>query len=371
VISSPRFVLSALTLGLLSAPMLSQAASIERSGQSILPIFEKGNYAEASYVYVNPDISGEVTTPTAGGPLVQQTGDDLSDEYGYLGAAVKLAPSDDSFIALIYDEPFGLDNQYGSESILSGAQAELNSQNYSLLVGGKALPNVWVYGGVAYQHIDANVSLPTAFGGYNLDTSNDAGGLIVGAAYEKPEIALRLAATYRSEIENKGTAIETTALGSAKTPFSVSTPQSVNLDFQTGVTPSTLLMVNLRWVDWTAFKVSPQNYGLANGGADLVNFQKDQYSGTIGVGQKLTDNLSASIKAGYDTGTGDEPSIFGPYEEKYTAIFGLKYSLNDIYLSAGAAYVWLADADITVGPSQVSYENNDALAFAAKVGYHF
>lgn len=365
MISSPRFVLSALTLGLLSAPMLSQAAAIERSGQSILPIFEKGNYAEVSYVFVDPSLPGE-------DPAGNKIDGDSAENYGYLGGVVKLAPSDDSFIALIYDEPFGLDYSYGSESILAGAEAELNSENYTLLVGGKPIDNVWLYGGVAFQSIDADVTLPG--GAYNLNFSDNAGGLIVGAAYEKPEIALRAAVTYRSEIENKGTATETVSSIplTVKTPFEISTPQSVNLDFQTGVTPTTLLTLNLRWVDWTAFDAAPQFYGTAvRPGQSLVDFDKDQYSGSIGVGQKLTDNLSASLKFAYDTGTGDNPSIFGPYEEKYTTVLGAKYTIKNVDLTAAAAYTWLGSAEVDLGGPTATYDDGDALAFAAKVGYHF
>ena len=366
MISSPRFVLSSLALGLLSAPMLSQAAAIERSGQSILPIFEKGNYAEVSYVFVDPSLPGTVNGTDIDG--------DSADNYGYLSGAVKLAPSDDSFIALIYDEPFGLDYDYGSQPILGGAEAELNSQNYTLLVGGKPVENVWLYGGVAYQHIDANVTTPN-IAPYNLDFSDNAGGLVVGAAYEIPEIALRAAVTYRSEIENKGTATENVLTPggplSLETPFEISTPQSVNLNFQTGVTPTTLFMLDLRWVDWTAFKAAPQAFTAGNAGEPLVSFDKDQYSGTIGVGQKLTDNLSASLKFAYDSGTGENPSIFGPYEEKYTTVLGAKYSIKNVDLSAAAAYTWLGSAEVPVGPFTAEYDDGDALAFAAKVGYHF
>ncbi len=38
------------------------------------------------------------------------------------------------------------------------------------------------------------------------------------------------------------------------------TPQSVNIDFQTGVAANTLAFANLRWVHWDQFAVTPKHF---------------------------------------------------------------------------------------------------------------
>ncbi len=38
----------------------------------------------------------------------------------------------------------------------------------------------------------------------------------------------------------------------------VVTPQSVNIDFQTGIAANTLAFANIRWVHWDQFAVTPK-----------------------------------------------------------------------------------------------------------------
>jgi len=40
----------------------------------------------------------------------------------------------------------------------------------------------------------------------------------------------------------------------------IKTPQSVNLEFQTGIAKVTLLFGSVRWVDWTAFNIFPADF---------------------------------------------------------------------------------------------------------------
>ena len=92
-------------------------------------------------------------------------------------------------------------------------------------------------------------------GGYHWEGDDDWGfGYVLGAAYEIPEIALRVALTYGSEIEHELDADEN-FFGPSTTEITM--PQSVNLDFQTGISPKTLLYGSVRWVNWDGWNVSP------------------------------------------------------------------------------------------------------------------
>ena len=91
-------------------------------------------------------------------------------------------------------------------------------------------------------------------------------GFLLGAAYEIPDIALRLAASYRFETDHSAATTES-MLGLSSVPGTVDyvTPQSFNLDFQTGVAKNTLLTANFRWTDFSAVDVVPTLLG-----SDLV-----------------------------------------------------------------------------------------------------
>ena len=190
----------------------ANAAGLEYTKQSILPFFEEGNYAELSYAYVDPEIEG---TDVAGGvdnPAANQKIDDMMDDFNIFGAAVKVAPSDNTALALIYDEPFGVDTVYsnGSEfnNSMGTTEARVDTQSLTLLGGGKLNNNIWLYGGMEYQEAEGSVQLAQNFEGdpiyYDLQTKNKSDTLIpvLGFAYEIPEIMLRAAVTWRGEGEH-------------------------------------------------------------------------------------------------------------------------------------------------------------------------
>ena len=65
-----------------------------------------------------------------------------------------------------------------------------------------------LYGGAVYQTVKGKVSLRgnsmSVFNGYDANFKQDnAVGWLAGAAFQIPEIALKAAVTYRSEIKHK------------------------------------------------------------------------------------------------------------------------------------------------------------------------
>ncbi len=88
-------------------------------------------------------------------------------------------------------------------------------------------------------------------------------GWLAGASYQIPEIALKAAVTYRSKIKYKFQVDESIFgeplqyVEAAKN--AIETPQSVNIDFQTGVSEKTIAYMNLRWVNWEKIFKYPPN----------------------------------------------------------------------------------------------------------------
>lgn len=270
-----------------------------------------------------------------------------------------------------------------------GTNVEIRTRNTALLAGAKfgANRNFQIYGGPAVQHLTGEVHLRgTAYQaaqGYDARISPDtAVGWVAGVAYYKPEIALKAALTYRSEIEHKSEISEVFpalgARGVSTRDFKVKLPESYNLDFQTGINPTTLLTAKVRYVPWSDFTIEPPTYGdataLVNNGQPLpiVSYSKDQWSAEVGLGKKLSDKVAVSVSYGYDSGAGNPTTTLGPIKGYHSLGLGAKYSINNNWsVSVGGKYLRFGDAtanlptDATAG----QFDKNDGFIAGVKLAY--
>lgn len=271
-----------------------------------------------------------------------------------------------------------------------GTSVDIHTNNITALVGVKLgeSKNIQLYGGGAAQRLTGEVHLRgTAYqaaSGYDAKISpNQAYGWVVGAAYAKPEIALKAALTYRSKIDHQSRISEVfAALGQAGVStqdFQVALPESYNLDFQTGVSPTMLLTAKARYVPWRDFAIEPPTYAAvtarANGGEPLpiVNYGKDQWSAEVGLAKKLSDALVVSGNVGWDSGTGNPSTTLGPINGYYSAGLGARYSLTPAWsISAGAKYLKFgnATANLPTGMTAAKFDNNDGYIAGVKLTYH-
>ncbi|MGM8897578.1 MULTISPECIES: hypothetical protein [unclassified Psychrobacter] len=243
--------------------------------------------------------------------------------------------------------------------------------------------NFQVYGGPVAQRIEANVKLRgAAYGpasGYtaNINPSQDYGWL-AGASYSKPEIALKAALTYRSEIDHKTQIGESFDVGVGNS-IEITTPKSVNLDFQTGVNPTTLATAKVRWVPWDDFAITPPNYNEVSKtltgddkGLDLVSYDDEQWVVELGLAKRLTPALAVSGTVGWDSGAGDPVTSLGPIEGYYSAGLGAKYNVTENWaVSAGGKYLWFGDAKGKTPTQDIvsNFEDNDGYVLGVKVSY--
>ena len=139
-------------------------------------------------------------------------------------------------MALIFDQPFGADVSYpASAYFATGSVAELNTSAITAVLKYRTASNFSVHGDLRVQSFAAEATIPFV-SNYTVSGTKDLGfGYLVGVAFEKPEIALRVALTYNSAIEHKLATTETSgALGGPNASTTViNTPQSVNLEFKT------------------------------------------------------------------------------------------------------------------------------------------
>ncbi|MFW1744453.1 OmpP1/FadL family transporter [Acinetobacter johnsonii] len=402
------------------------AAALDRSGQSISAFLQPGNYFEAGISVLDPNVSGKVRngySPSAAPPSaigLQNTNlSDMGDDYYFPSAALKLQVTDHFSFGLLYDQPFGADATYSLSDTVSVAaggvglfhngtestEVEVKTQSISMIFGYQPTENFNFYAGPVYQTVEGDVQLRglanggnATFGGYNASIKETGDiGWLAGAAFQIPDIALKASVTYRSEIEHSVNVKESfnsaglfAGLNAAPSlNTDITTPQSVNLDFQTGIMANTVAFANVRWVDWSNFSVQPYKFGLASKNAlvqsqsgkpefDLVAYTDDQISATVGVGRKFNDLWAGNVSVGWDSGAGNPISTLGPTEGYWNVGLGLQYSPTPAtFIAGGVKYFWLGDAKAQVASNFGSdtyvaeFNDNDALAYGLKIGYKF
>ncbi|MDC5005439.1 transporter [Acinetobacter baumannii] len=396
---------------------ISHASALEQSGQSILPFLENGNYAEANLFAVDASVSGIVNDRA---DLVRDhqsrdTGD-IAESTQFYTAAIKLQLTDRLGFGVLYDQPFSADIKYPARSNNSyfdndisheGTSVKADTQNLSLLFGYSPYQHFQIYGGPVYQTVKANVALrgnayTQAFNGYNAKFKQQGEiGWLLGGSYQLPDIALKVAITYRSKIKYQFQ-VEEDIFGEPlklveNEKTQLETPASLNIDFQTGISEKSLVYMNLRWVNWKEFETRPPQYGalseilmkeLTNGeyiqGFKLDSYQNDQYSATLGIAHQFTEKWSTSTDVSWDSGTGNPASTMGPIKGSWSLGLGVQFNpAKNYFITGSLKYFWLGDTKTEDGTyylpiegikpyaEQANFKNNHAIAYGLKFGYWF
>ena len=266
--------------------------------------------------------------------------------------------------------------------VTGATNASIRSQNFTGLLGVKLgeKKNIQIYGGPTIQRLEGDVHLrgnayKTA-SGYDANIARDtAYGWMAGIAYLKPEIALKAALTYRSEIDHDVNMTENLpALGAAgvgTNEITITTPKSVNLDFQTGINPTTLLTAKARWVPWSDFAIKPKIYGSASG-LNLVSYDDDAWTAEVGLGKKLSPQLAISGAVGYDSGAGNPITSLGPVEGNWNVGLGAKYNLTPEWaISGGVKYLMFGDAKAKLPDGSIvgDFQDNDGWVYGVRLSY--
>ncbi len=387
----------------------ASAAGLDRSGQSVLSIFDADNTAALSFGYVQPSVTG---TDALGNDY------DVGESYTQLGLSYTNAVNSQFNYSVILDQPYGANVDYNNNpatSTLGGTSVDLNSDAITFVGRYKLNDRFSVFGGVKAERVSAEVALngqayaqaistsavartfsgglpagapaldagtlgaalggsATAAGaidgtygagttaalggavtgqigsyldngGYDFEMEDDYSvGYVIGAAYEIPDIALRFAATYSFETDHKADTTENLYGSTFESDLEYITPQSLNLDFQTGIAAGTLLTASYRWTDFSEVNVVPTTLG-----SDLVDL-KDSHRYTVGLGRQFNDQFAGSIAFIYEPETGDSTvSPLGPTDGLMGVTLGGGYVNGAMNISAGINYSKLGDADAGVG----------------------
>lgn len=379
------------------------------------------------------------------------TGNMTKDAYTFMRYGVKTDINENLSIGVFYDEPWGAEVEYEGSSafvsdpdriliadpdnlLLTPKEGDVNpstkesdydkhtnvsvhTESWTGLLGYKS-EGFQVYGGPVLQKAKAEVHLRgNAYGpltGYDANVNGDtAYGWVAGVGYSIPEIALKANLTYRSEIEHKapiaetvpllGTGLKNTALDKlgiprdselannigphATTNTKVTTPESVNFNFETGLSEKYQLLgtLDVRWVPWKDFSIVPPLYNAYSKAAEkedipvaereglpLLSYDKDQWKVDVGLAKRFNEKLAGSVVVGWDSGAGDPTSSLGTIDGYYSIGGGLKYNVTPEWaISAGGKYMKFGDAtgQLPNGSIVSKFKDNDGYVLGAKISY--
>jgi len=356
---------------LLLTTTVASAGGIDRSNQFLGPLFEDGGETGSYFQFSFGRVSPEANASALPAPFDTAVPSDPLTSYSSVGFALKMDLSEQLSAAVIVDEPFGVNVEYTDGAFGGSPLTELDNGRAN--IGSTAVTGVLryklndvfsVHGGVRAQQIGGEILAGAGF----LSAESDFDyGYLVGAAYERPDIALRVALTYNSEIENDLVGLEipaTTGVPGA-TAFTVTSPESWNLEFQTGIAADTLLFGSIRHARYAG-------YNLTTPSAEFVNFADNTTAYSVGVGRRLSDSLSVFATVGFeDAGVRPSTTALAPTTGTRSVGIGATYTMGQVELTGGISYVELGDQLVEAGPLTFDFADNKAIGAGFRIGYNF
>lgn len=362
-------------LAVSSAALLSYAGAVhagglDRTGQSLSPLFEKGRYLSIDVQHTRPSVHG---VDVRG----QHTGNVLS-HYAHWGFAYKQDITPQLAAAVLLTRPFGLNLDYAltQNALVSGTHAALKTQEL-MGVGRYRWNTRWAaHGGLRIQRSQGSTRLGgPGYGplnGYQVQFHKSTEpGYVLGLTYERPEIALRVAATYYSAITHK-VKTEENALPLTTTRTTSKSPQSLNVDMQTGISARSLVFGQVRWAEWEAMELRPLAFTTATKGGSLTDLS-NTWTYTLGMAHKFNAAWSAFISVAYEKRS--KRQLLSPLQPStgrvgYTV--GMPFEHQGVKLVPWLSYQRLGDAQIGRGSTPIAaFRSNKAMAAGIHLGVRF
>ena len=366
---------------LCSAPYLANAEGLERINIDPNFMFTDGSSAEISFANISPSFPAVKGTGSA---FTFQSGLDVAPSFSALTGSVKTDLGDNFALGLFYTSQgngVGIDyGTIGSEANVT-IKADLEMPTLAAIGKYQINDNISVFVGAKQSTVKKGATLklgsdtssiskngnplPDVTSHWELDKKAGIGA-IYGAAYEMPEIALRVTLTIEDDIYLK---IPATAKGGAAATgtATASIGDAMSLNFQTGIAEDTLLFGNIRRSNWKDNQVKVPFSGV---GLQQVSSFSDGDSYSLGIGRKISDDLSVSISGFYDGSSGGAVSELAPTGATRTLSLGGKYAIADnADLSIGGSYS--KRGDVLTGTYKASLTDSKVISLGAKVAFSF
>jgi hypothetical protein len=368
---------------MLSATSLT-AGGWEASRLDTKFMYEKGSYAEMSHAAIDYDVKSKNLEPITPKYIVErsvkksQTRTAMAFKTSYKGFDVGVTRFKSGTIQLV-----GTAAGYGGGSAGPVPAADVNLNTLTIMSKLNLGENVDLLLGLNRNTLDDG-TVTTTRGKYTITGESNVGSL-VGFAFSKPEIAMRVEILAQPKSEMKvGTSLVTSAYGKSKfaapcsTPTndtakfnsSLSRPATLTMNFQSGVAADTLVFGSIHRTDWSGAQIDVPS-GCPATSTGSVFWDTTTY--TLGAGRKVSDSLSLTASVAKETGGNSTTSSLFTTNNGYSAVnLGAQYTVGKVKISGGYNYTKLGNVTVTDGTyNHATYTGNKVSAFALKVGVNF
>ena len=361
-----RFIVGA--AGLCVSGTALMAGGMERTALSTGFMYEKGGYAEVAYSSRDYTVTAPTFAPDKS-VIEDQTGFSLATKFDVTETlSFGLSQYNQAGVGLNYQGAGGT-GALGGVLNLIGPKVSLDidalvflgryalSENYSFMLGMK---NSTIKDATADIFKTDGATTAASVAGKTASSS------VVAIAYEQPDIALRVEYLYEADTSFS---LDTTGglLGSATGTTQGSLPDYQTINFQTGIAADTLAFGSIRMADWKNHQIAIGPQTLAAPTSSFSN--STTYS--LGVGRKVSDDLSLSLSTNWEKGTESSgTSLLSPTNGYNGYSFGAKYNMDNLTLSGGVNYTTFGDKTITSTLAD-EFSGNSVLSYGIKVGVNF
>lgn len=184
----------------------------------------------------------------------------------------------------------------------------------------------------------------------------------------KSRCALRVALTYESAVKHEfDTTEQFNGSPAMETVTEIELPQSLTLDFQSGIAADTLLFGSVRWAEWSVWEVRPPEYD-AQVGDRVTGIDDDVFTYRIGIGRSINDQVAIFGRVTYEEATGGVANRLSPTDGSTSFGFGGSYTMDAYEISGGIEYALLGDGTDSTG---TAFEDNTAIGFGVNIGFSF
>ena len=368
---------SGLVALLATTPFFVNAEGLERINIDPSFMFTEGSSAEIGFANISPSFPAVKGT---GSSFTFQSGVKVAPSFSAITGSVKTELGDSFDLGLFYtSQGNGVGIDYGTIGAEANVTIKADLEIPTLAMIGKYQINeaMSVFVGAKQSTVKSGATLKLGSDSGNANplpdvtshwelTKKSGIGAIYGAAYEMPEIALRVVLTVEDDIALSIPATAKGGLADTGTA-TASIGDAISLNFQTGIAEDTLLFGNIRRSSWADNQVKVPFLVV---GMQPVSSFSDGDSYSLGLGRKISDDLSVSISGFYDGSSGGAVSELAPTGSTKTLSVGGKYAIADnADLSIGGSYS--QRGDVLTGTYKASLTDSKVISLGAKIAFSF
>ena len=215
------------------------AEGLERNNLDANFLFTEGSAAELSIGNVSPTLPATLPAALGGSKI-----DNVAGSFQIMTTSAKTSIGDNLDLGLWYtNQGNGVDIDWGTTI---GIKAQVSLSTLAGLARYKLNENYSLIGGIKQVNVASGGEVNLSGTEWAMGSAS-ATGTVIGVAYERPEVAARVVLTSEAAIDLK---IPTKVNGVSGVDSVGGVGDAINLSFQTGIAPDTLLFGNFRSSNW-------------------------------------------------------------------------------------------------------------------------